>query len=77
MGYSELIKHPRFQEFLSNMLMTIDQFHSLDEEMQLILLRNFENWLKRVGESPPATAIIRCPYCGRTIEVRLTARKTD
>ena len=38
---------------------------------------NFENWLKRVGESPPATAIIRCPYCGRTIEVRLTARKND
>jgi len=70
----ELIKHPKFIEFLSGMLLTLDKFYKLDEEMKKLIIRSFESWLRRVEESPPARAVIRCPYCGRPIEVQLTAR---
>jgi len=74
MSLYDLTRHPRFPEFLANMLLTLNQFYALDEEMKTIILRSFESWLKRVGESASATTIVKCPHCGKPIEVRLTVR---
>ncbi|MCS7364961.1 MAG: hypothetical protein NDF54_05945 [archaeon GB-1867-035] len=74
MSLYDLTRHPRFPEFLANMLLTLNQFYALDEEMKIIILRSFESWLKRVGESASATTIVKCPHCGKPIEVRLTVR---
>jgi len=70
----ELVNHPKFPEFLSSMLLTLDKFYKLDDEMKNFILRSFENWLKRVGEAPPTKVVIKCPCCGRPIEIHLTAK---
>ncbi len=73
----DLTRHPRFQEFLANMLMTVKQFESLDDEMKLILLRNFKRWLERMGEGVAGSAIIKCPYCGRAFEIKISIKRLD